>query len=141
MSAKGTKFHPKQTFRYSPLPPHISEPMPIVKVRFKKIHHPILGLVDSGATKSLIHPKLAEIVGIKFNKRKYGIGTGAGSDFRFFQGTPVDIGIKNIWKTINFTIIANDDFFWGCLLGHDFFKQAKIIFKSYNKQFDIFFKK
>ncbi len=140
MLVNDDKFYPKLSFQYTP---YIfgPAPMPLIEVKFEKLPKPVWSLVDSGASMSIIHPKVASVAGIKFDIQKPITGSGVGSSYRYFMGTPIDITINHISRNLKFSVIANDDFMWGCILGHDFFKEAKVIFKTYKKEFDIFFRK
>lgn len=134
------KFFSKITLDYSPT--IFGEPMPLLKVGFKSLPQPLLALVDSGATSSMLNPTIADALKLKINYNTKKLGTGAGGTFEYVHSEPVEVEILGQKYMVGFNIMLDNNFAWTCILGHNsIFKFAKIVFKSYKKQFDIFLRK
>lgn len=133
------KFLPKVTVSYSPT--LFVTKMPILLASFENLPLPVQALVDSGATNSLLHPRVAKSIGLKLDYDKVQHGTGAGGDFKYVQSKPVETGLLGQKYMIVYEVVLDENFAWPCILGHNsIFKLAKIVFKSFKQEFDVFFR-
>ena len=131
------KFLPKVTVSYSPTVFGVK--MPILLVSFKKLPQPIQALVDSGATNSMLHPRVASSLKLKIDYSKKYQGTGAGGKFEYAVSEPIETELLGEKYNIKFDIPLDKNFAWPCILGHNsIFRFSKIVFKTYKKEFDIF---
>ncbi len=133
------KFLPKVTIPYSPT--LFRDKMPLLLISFKGIPLPVQALVDSGATNSLLNIDIANRLRLKIDYSKKTVGTGVGGGFEYVTAAPFGVGIMGQKYEIQFNIPLDENLVWPCILGHDsIFKFSKIIFKTYKKEFDIFFR-
>lgn len=133
------KFLPKITVPYTPT--IFGVKMPILPVLFKDFPQPVQGLVDSGATNSILHPKLASSLKLKVDYSNKYIGTGAGGSFEYAKSEPTEIQILGQRYNVAFDIVLEDNFAWLCILGHNsIFKFSKVVLKTYKEEFEIFFR-
>ncbi|MBI4157494.1 aspartyl protease family protein [Candidatus Woesebacteria bacterium] len=133
------KFLPKVTVPYSPT--IFGVKMPLIQVSFDGIPLPVASLLDSGATNSMLHPRIASSVGLKIDYSKKYVGTGAGGSFDYVKSGPIKIQVLGQRYDIEFDIPLDENFAWPCILGHNsIFKFSKIVFKTYKQEFDIFFR-
>lgn len=139
MSVDDKKFLPKISVSYSPT--IFGAKMPILQVSFRGLPQPVPGLVDSGATNSMLHPRIAASIGVKVDYSKKYTGTGAGGGFDFILSEPIETEFLGQKFNIKFDIPTDENFAWGCILGHDsIFRFSKIAFKTYKQEFNIFFR-
>lgn len=135
------------TIPYRVLPGSGNVLWPIVEVKLSTRHgsipQPLSALIDSGASSSVLHPFVAEVLGFDFKN--------AGTPHR---GTSVS-GTYNSWKlpflvelTIfgytfrrSFTVINNPHLLWPCILGQDsIFEVARIDFYKFKSYFELRFR-
>lgn len=134
------KFLPKISLPYTQF--FFDREMPIINIDIKGLPRPIPALVDSGATSSMLHPHIAQTLKLKVNYDNVQIGTGAGGGFKYAPSEPVEIELLNQRYMVRFDVVLDDNFAWPCILGHNsIFKFAKVAFKSYKKEFDIFLRR
>ena len=133
------KFFPKVTIPYSPT--LFGVKMPILLVSFANFPQSVQALVDSGATNSMLHIKLASNLKLKIDYSSKKEGTGAGGSFEYVSCEPIEVELLEQKFDIRFDIPLDENFAWPCILGHDsIFKFSKIQFKTYKKEFGIFFR-
>jgi len=134
------KFFTKETVRYSQL--FFSDELPILIVNIPGLPLPTPALVDSGATMSMLHIGIAKTLNLKVDYTNKRTGTGAGGGFDYAPCEPIEIGILGQKYVVSFNVVLDPDFPWGCILGNSsIFKFAKIVFRTYKKEFDIFLRK
>lgn len=117
---------------------------PIVEVKFSHLPQPILALIDSGASNSILHPEIADALG--YPKSKLGDpqfqGKSASGDYKSWQLPRLNIEIYNYPIGIKFEVIDNNDLIWPCILGEDsIFEIAKLDFSKFKGYFEIQFRK
>jgi len=131
------KFLPKVTVPYSPT--IFGVKMPILLVSFEKLPQPVPALVDSGATNSMLHKRIASNLKLKIDYSNKKVGTGAGGGFEYVSSKPVEVELLEQKFDIRFDVPLDENFAWPCILGHNsIFKFSKIQFKTYKSEFDIF---
>lgn len=134
MLAEDKKFFPKVTIPYSPT--LFGVKMPILSVKFREFPQPVQALVDSGATNSMLHPRVASALKLKLDYSKKLKGTGAGGQFEYIESEPVETELLNQKYSIKFHIPMDDNFAWPCILGHNsIFRLSKIEFRTYKQEF------
>ena len=145
---KKDPFLPPFTVQYTTFPGSGSVLWPVVKVRLVSktfsIPQPILALVDSGASNSILHPFIAETLG--FDLKKLGnpqIGTGVGGSHRsWILPESIELNIASQTFTKTFHVIDNDRLLWPCILGEDsMFSFARIDFYKFKNYFELRFRK
>ena len=134
------KFFNAITIKYSPT--IFGVLMPVAPVNFKNIPLPVQGLVDSGATNSLISYPVALQANLKIDPSISYHGGGVGSGYDYYKSESVEVDIVGQRYSFKFDILLTDDPIWPCILGQDtIFSLAKIIFKKYRNEFEICFRK
>ncbi len=134
------KFLPKVALPYSPT--LFGVKMPIVNIKFEKLPQPVPALVDSGATNCLLHPSLASTIGLKLDDSEKRTGTGAGGAYDYIPSKPMEIMLLDNTFEVEFDVPEDINFAWPCILGQNFiFKFAKIVFKGYKQELEIFLRK
>ena len=115
---------------------------PIIDINLPVLPQPILALVDSGASHSIIHEDIAEIIGLQRGKNKLNIGISASGNYKYWISKTVDVGVYGREFTFKFTFISNNrSLIWPCMLGHDtIFKVAKLEFRTFKGDFKVFFR-
>lgn len=83
------KFLPKVGVPYSPTIFRVK--MPILLVSFKNFPQPVQALVDSGATNSMLHSRVASSLKLKVDYSQKYIGTGAGGGFEYVRSGPIGV--------------------------------------------------
>ena len=122
---------------------------PIVeaKLAYQKFSLPqtIRTLVDSGASHSLLHPFIAEILGFDFKKlgnAKLSGASASGAYKSWLLPKPITIDIAGYQFQRKFIVIDNPKLIWGCILGGDsIFEVAKLNFVKFERYFEIQFRK
>ena len=135
-------------FSFSPLPSVTSKKVlaPIVPVtlRYKSKEFSTFALVDSGAAGAVISTVIAEDLGIEWNKLPLTQGFTASGTFRSHLVQNVEATVEGGKEKTSFLLnmsIIEGVSPYQCILGQrDLFQKAKIIFESYNKQFEIIFR-
>lgn len=145
---KATPFQTSIKIYYSALPqaPKILWPVVDIDLAYKKNHLPQLlpSLVDSGASHSILHPFVAEILG--FNLKELGIPKGGGisasgeyESWRLSQR--IDVNLYGYVFQVRFTVINNRNLPWGCILGGDsIFEKARLDFQKFKGYFELRFR-
>ncbi|MBI4097219.1 MAG: retropepsin-like domain-containing protein [Candidatus Levybacteria bacterium] len=120
---------------------------PIVELQLATEHssltQPILALVDSGASISVLHPIIAEVLG--FNPRKteasqQGISASGMYKSWLFPHV-IEVNLYGYTFFRRFTIIDNSSFLWPCILGEDsIFEVAGIDFRKFKGFFEVRFR-
>ena len=140
MSGDDKKFFRAEIIKYSPTV--FQAKMPVIKVRFESLPLPVLALVDSGASNSMIHKQVASQVGMKVDWKNKFTGTGAGGGFVYYKSEPLEVEMFGNKYILSFNIPDDENFAWGCILGQDtIFRLAKVTFKRYREEFEISFRK
>ena len=134
------KYFPKVIVRYSPT--IFGSPMPTVPISLKGISQPLQALVDSGATNSLLSYDWAIQKNIKIDESRVLTGGGVGSGYEFYLSEPVEVDILGYKYQFKFDILLRSDPIWPCILGQNsIFRLAKITFKRFRNEFEVFFRK
>jgi len=116
--------------------------MPVALISFKSIPQPLQGLVDSGATNTLIGYDWAIQAGIKVDDSNKLKGGAVGSGYDFYRSEPIEVEIAGQKYEIKFDVLLGDQLLWPCILGQDsIFRLAKVTFKRYKYEFDVQFRK
>ena len=133
---------------YKPLPrfPKISWPIIDIKIfhNSKSLPQPILALVDSGASHSILHIEIAKFLG--FDLKELGSsqagGLSAGGSHKTWQlPDPLTVDIYGRLFTFKFSVIDNPNLIWPCILGEDsIFQIAKLDFLKFKGYFEIRFR-
>lgn len=133
---------------YKPLPkfPKITWPLIDIKLsqKGKSLPQPILALVDSGASYSILHIEVAQFLG--FDLKKLGLSQEAGISVSGSYKTwilpdPVNVNIYGFSFSFNFSVIDNPGLIWPCILGEDsIFQIAKLDFQRFKGYFEIRFR-
>lgn len=143
MSGRRDLFEPQIKIRYRKLPLSGSIFWPIIDIQLPVLPQPILALVDSGASNSILHEDIAEVLNIKRKKsNRIYRGISASGEFRFWRPKPIRVSIYNHNFPFNFTVpIDNRSLIWPCILGHNtLFRIAKLEFRTFNNYFKLFFR-
>lgn len=117
---------------------------PIIEVKFPSLPQPILALVDSGASNSILHPEIADALGYPISKlgRPQFQGKSASGDYKSWQLPRLNIEIYDYPVSVKFEVIDNKDLIWPCILGEDsIFEIAKLDFSKFIGYFEIQFRK
>lgn len=133
---------------YKALPQHSKIRWPILDLELRckdlSVPQPLLALVDSGASMSILHPAVAEILG--FDRKKLGDpkpgGISVSGTYKSWMLPElIDVIIYGYTFRVRFTVIVNPDFIWPCILGEDsIFEVAKIDFQKFKGFFEIRFR-
>jgi len=131
---------------YKVLPGRGKSKWPIIdiKLSYKKfsLPQPILALVDSGASHSILHPFVAEILG--FNLEGLGFsqkGLSASGDYRYLELPSMNMDINGYKFNQSFTVIDNKDLIWPCILGEDsIFHSSRLDFYKFKGYFEVRFR-
>ena len=84
MSDEKDLFEPPIKIWYRKLPLSGKILWPVVDIKLPELPQPILALVDSGASSSILHEDIADILGILRNKKnEIMLGTSASGIYRF----------------------------------------------------------
>lgn len=116
---------------------------PIIDISLAGFYQPIIALVDSGASHSILHEDVARTLDIK---PKYGkqllTGLSASGSYKYWETEPVKVEIYGRKFSFNFKVInENKGLIWPCILGHDtLFKIAKLEFRTFKEYFKVFFR-
>jgi hypothetical protein len=139
-SKEDKKFFPIIPLKYTPSV--FGFKMPVALVSFKSIPQPLQGLVDSGATNTLIGYDWALQAGIQIDKSKKLKGGAVGSGYDYYQSEPVEVEMAGQKYNVKFDVVLGDPLLWPCILGQDsIFRLAKVTFKRYKEEFCIQFRK
>ena len=133
---------------YQALPKNSKIKWPVVEVGFRRgqdfLPQKILALIDSGASSSIMHKELAEVLGVDFkrmNKPKAG-GSSVSGYYKYWtlkDFFPVEI--YGYQFNFQFQVIDNANLFWPCILGEDsIFQVAKLCFLKFKGYFEIQFR-
>ncbi len=122
---------------------------PILDVRYSfgkiSIPQPLLSLVDSGASDSILHPLVAEALG--FNLKKLGVlksgGLSVSGKYNWWiLPELIDVNIYGYKFRRKFIVIDNPNMIWPCILGEDsIFEYARIDFQKFKGYFELRFRK
>ncbi|MBI2327230.1 retroviral-like aspartic protease family protein [Candidatus Curtissbacteria bacterium] len=102
---------------------------------------PIFSLVDSGASISIIHPQIAEILG--FDRERLGksrsSGKSASGDYKsWILPNLVEVNIYGHLFNFRFEVLDNPNLMWPCILGEDsIFQVAKVDFSKFRGYFEL----
>lgn len=143
MSDDSSLFESPIKVRYRKLPTSGKVLWPIIDIKLLDLPQPILALVDSGASHSILHEDIAEIVGLqKGGKNELIEGTSAAGSFKFWRSRSLEVDIYGRKFDFNFSVpVKNKGLIWPCILGHDsIFRIAKLEFKTFKGHFRIFFR-
>lgn len=142
------QFSPAIKVWYKPLPRVTKTLWPILDVGLSikdiSLPQPVLSLVDSGASSSILHPDLAGALG--FDRKTLGKYNVVGSSASgAYKGWVLKDAIKaNVYGyefDIKFTIIDNPGLVWPCILGEDsIFQLARIDFQKFKGFFEVRFR-
>ncbi len=120
---------------------------PVIGVGLKRkkyiIPQPILALVDSGASSSILHPFIAEVLG--FDLKTLGkpqIGTGVGGSHEVWTlPEQIDLSIEGYRFVRSFEVVNNPRLLWPCILGQDsIFDIARVDFYRFDRYFELRFR-
>lgn len=114
-------------------------PMITVRLTHKSKSIPMLGLLDSGADKTLINRDLGEQLGIDFNKCQKANMTGISGKSQPTWDTTIKLEVKE-FPGVEFqaNVCFIDSTFVGLLLGHvGFFEFFDVKFQTLRQQFEI----
>ena len=132
---------------YKPLPKVSNIRWPILDILLSSdnivLPQPVLSLVDSGASISILHTDLASVFG--FTQSNLGRPTTATSVSGSFKSwripKPIGVNIYGHNFSFAFEITDNPNLVWPCILGEDsIFQVAKIDFQKYKGFFEIRFR-
>ena len=134
------------TIRYQPLPLSNFK-WPLVEIglmtKHRRLSQPTFGLVDSGASNSLLHPEVAVQLGFELNKiQRQSGGNSASGRYNFWiLPKPVEVSLYGNRFLFPFQVIDSKEQMWPCVLGHDsIFKNAKVSFQTFTSRFEIAFR-
>lgn len=146
MSVREELFDTSIRIRYKSLPlNNMLWPLLDIGIESKgvKIPQKIFALVDSGASNSIIHIELAQVLGFdlsKLRKRFGGLSASGSYEYWSLPG-PINLDIYGRKISVNFQVINYPALIWPCILGHDsIFKCSKILFKTFKGYFDMSFR-
>lgn len=132
---------------YKTFPGSGNIPWPVVSVKLKRnnfvIPQPILALVDSGASSSVLHPYIAEALGFELKKLgKPQVGTGVGGTHETWMlPEAIDLNVEGFRFVRTFEVINNPRLLWPCILGQDsIFDVACIDFYRFDRYFELRFR-
>lgn len=133
---------------YKPLPkfPKISWPIIDIKLshQTQSLPQPILALVDSGASYSVLHIEIAKFLGFDFKKLGAPITSGvsaSGSYKTWILPESIKVNIYGFSFSFNFSVIDNPGLIWPCILGEDsIFRVARLDFQRFKEYFEIRFR-
>ena len=132
---------------YKPLPllPNIRWPILEVLLSSNNIvlPQPVLSLVDSGASMSILHTDLANIFG--FTQSNLGrpiTATSVSGSYKSWRiPKPIEVNIYGHSFSFTFEVTDNPNLVWPCILGEDsIFQVARIDFQKYKGFFEIRFR-
>lgn len=145
MSAPST--FPPIKIQYKPLPGSHAVKWPLVEVELSNkeifLPQPLLALVDSGASSSILHIDVAEILGYTRENLQFIPGGTSVSGVYKSAFTPTDISIKIYGYAfrLRFNVIDNPQLAFGCILGEDsLFQWARLEFQRFKGFFEIKFR-
>lgn len=119
---------------------------PIIDVKFSAASvslKPIASLVDSGADQSILHPQLAEVLGVNLGTLDFiKGGKSVSGNYDYYQlSNSIPVNIYGYEFNIKFTIINNPQLIWPCILGEDsIFQFARLDFQKFKGFFDVRFR-
>ena len=121
---------------------------PIVDLRMayhgKELPQSTFGLVDSGASISILHLHIAEILGIdlvKLGRPEFTGQSVSGSYKSWVLPKPVRVNIYGYEFDFRFEVIDNPRLSWPCILGEDsIFQVARIDFQKFKGFFEVRFR-
>lgn len=133
---------------YKPLPRFPKIIWPIIDIRLSysnnSLPQPILALVDSGASHSILHIEIAKFLGFDLKRlgtSQAGAISVGGSHKIWVLLDPLTVDIYGRIFTFKFSVIDNPNLIWPCILGEDsIFQVAKLDFQKYKGYFEIRFR-
>ena len=133
---------------YKPLPGQFPTLWPILDIKLSRhsinLPQPILSLVDSGASMSILHIELAKALNFDFKKigkPKLGGTSVSGGYKSWVLPESVNTNIYGFTFPIKFTVIDNPNLIWPCILGEDtIFQIAKLDFHKFKGFFEMQFR-
>ena len=133
----------KVWYRALPKFPKILWPIVEIKLSRQKnsLPQPVFSLVDSGANFSILHPEIAEALGI--NLKKLGPPRPGGTSVSGYYKSwilpeTIDGDIYGNSFRFHFMVIDNPNLIWPCILGEDsIFHVARLDFQKYKGYFEI----
>lgn len=133
---------------YKPLPRFPNIPWPIIEIGLssgaKSLPQSILALVDSGASHSILHMEIAQVLG--FDLKKLGAPLPGGISVSGFHKTwvlpqAINVNIYGFSFSFNFSVVDNPNLIWPCILGEDsIFQVARLDFQKFKGYFEIRFR-
>lgn len=133
---------------YKPLPKIIKLLWPIIDIGLstsvKSLPQPVLALVDSGSSHSILHMEIAEFLG--FDLKKLGPPQPGGISVSGVHKTwvlpqPINVNIYGFSFSFNFSVVDNPNLIWPCILGEDsIFQVARLDFQKFKGYFEIRFR-
>ncbi len=146
MKSSGLLTPIKVRYQALPLYPKISWPIveADVSIGSKSLPQPLLCLVDSGASMSVLHVDVAEALGVNFDKlgkSKIG-GKSVSGDYDSWNLPELaDVEVYGYQFKVRFCVIDNRDLIWPCILGEDsIFQRARVDFLKFKGYFKISFR-
>lgn len=131
--------------RYSEHVDFPSQPLPIVRISISSnsslsSYYPVAALVDSGASKSVISPLVAKLLGADLDKCRPVGGLGVGGRYKgYFLPEPLRVDIFGY--EFDFSFLCIEGMTWACILGGDsIFQVAKIEFQRFKGFFELRFR-
>lgn len=142
MSDRKELFETQIKIRYRKLPLSGKVLWPIIDIELPSLPQSIFALIDSGASHSILHEDIADILGLTRSKNELKVGSSASGNYKYWVSKPIDVGIYSHQFSFKFTVIVNNrNLIWPCILGHDsIFKVAKLEFRTFKGDFKIFFR-
>lgn len=131
---------------YSSLPvlPKVLWPIISLQLRYKafSLPQPLDALIDSGASISVLHPFVAELLGFNLAGMKKASGISASGKYEsWILPEPLEIKIYDYTFYARFTVINNPRFMWACILGEDsIFEVARLDFQKFRGYFELRFR-
>lgn len=121
-------------FMYRKLPGFSGSWWPIINLKLGGLPHDFYALIDSGASHSVLHEEIANIVGAKKSSKKESEGLSASGKYKSYETKPIKVSLLDRKYQFSFTVIKNSKgLMWPCILGHDtLFKIAKLEFQSFD---------
>lgn len=133
---------------YKPLPriPKIFWPIIDIKLSrsIKSLPQPILALVDSGSSHSVLHMEIAQVLGFDLKKLGAPLTGGisvSGSHKSWVLPQSLSVNIYGFSFSFNFSVVDNPNLIWPCILGEDsIFQVARLDFQKFKGYFEIRFR-
>lgn len=133
---------------YKQLPTVSRVSWPIVEIhvshRNMSLPQPIFSLIDSGSDSSVLHPDIADVLGINLKRlgKPEETGKSVSGAYRWWSVPDlVDVEMYGHSFQFSFLVVDNPSLLWPCILGGDsIFQVARLDFRKFKGYFEIHFR-